>query len=1279
MADAQVLTKDDIDLARKSGQFTPSEITQEIDKQRPLLMQQGFKPAEIDEYYGVTPFNDKPIKTWFKDGYRAFAEDKDLGKEVLGIGRTDIPSFGEYFNAGMQNSVSGLLARGKVPDVHIPEDSPLAQRVVMQGANLAGDFPFMVGGGAITAEGGPIIAAGGALGLPQGLRKVLMDGYTKGDINSFSDFWDRVKGAVTEEFKGFVTGAATAGAGKFAPGWAKLPSEIATMTSVGDALNGKVPEPQEFLDGAILVAGMHAAGGVSSKMRDVYSETGKGPIDILKESTQDPTIQEDILSSSAEIPRAYKPLQEKPALETQSEYKSNSKELPGTDLTIQYGYQPSGAGLSGGAGFAQIESLPQHFLYENRYENGELTSREYLGDDGRFYPISEITKGVRPQGFESLESVHAEAAKRASETYGNVPENPNQPADTPENRVLAQISIGESQSKGISGSDIYKNLVDDLHPLKKAVQDMAAGKKLNADEDPYKLARLSRGVNGKAEHFLEYGTFDFKDYREIGPSFRQVLEPVKNDLDNFRAYIASKRTLELQGRGIETGINSEDAKATVKTFDKKFSQAHKNLLTYQDQTLKYLKDSGILSEDAYTAMKEASKDYVPFFRVMDTEGGKGLGKGFQAKNPIKSIEGSERQIVDPLESVIKNTYLYINLAERNNVAKTLVELASRSPEGSKFISKADTKFSVTEASEKELAQYLKPYEEQTGVKLDPGELAIFRPNTFFPKENQVVVYENGKRTLYDVDPDLARTLKALDTEGANTLLKILGAPVRTLRAGVTLNPDFMLRNIARDQLTAFVFSEGNYIPIIDAFRGLGSIAGKDQAFRDWLKSGGANSNFVSLDRMYLQEGLQKLLTDSPVRNELKNPLKLLRVMSELSENATRVGEYKKVSRGTTTKEGILQAGFSSREVTLDFARVGAKTRAVNQIIAFWNATVQGQDRAIRAFTDKPFQTTAKVVAGITVPSVLLYLANKDDQRYKDLPQWQKDLYWIVLTDEHIYRIPKPFELGLVFGTGAERFTDYILSQDPKAFDGFLAQMGHGAAPGMLPTVAAPFIETWANKSLFTDAPIIPADREGMLPEYQYTPYTSELTKKMGSLIATLPGMKESKFAAPANIDTFIRGWSGGLGTLAVTTMDYALRKAGALPTPNKPASTLADIPVIKAFVVRYPSMSTQPISDFYDRYDSNQMALTTIKKLAKEGKGDLALHELSIRQGRLVQLTKFKQGIDNAVSTIRMLDEMPGISPQEKRQLIDKIYFQVNEMARQGNATLDALEQQTIH
>jgi hypothetical protein len=57
-----------------------------------------------------------------------------------------------------------------------------------------------------------------------------------------------------------------------------------------------------------------------------------------------------------------------------------------------------------------------------------------------------------------------------------------------------------------------------------------------------------------------------------------------------------------------------------------------------------------------------------------------------------------------------------------------------------------------------------------------------------------------------------------------------------------------------------------------------------------------------------------------------------------------------------------------------------------------------------------------MMAAITLPSILLYLSNREDPRWQEIPRWQKDLFWIVFTDDHIYRIPKPHSAGIMFGS-----------------------------------------------------------------------------------------------------------------------------------------------------------------------------------------------------------------------------------------------------------------------
>jgi hypothetical protein len=498
-----------------------------------------------------------------------------------------------------------------------------------------------------------------------------------------------------------------------------------------------------------------------------------------------------------------------------------------------------------------------------------------------------------------------------------------------------------------------------------------------------------------------------------------------------------------------------------------------------------------------------------------------------------------------------------------------------------------------------------------------------------------------------------------------------------LRAGAILSPEFIARNPIRDQFSAFVFSKWGFAPGVNLIKGIASLVRKDEFYRDWQKSGGMLAELVALDRAYLQKGLGEVIAKYPFLNRIKygaNPIELLRVLSELAEQGTRIGEFKKARKKGATIE---EAGFASREVTLDFARVGAKTRAVNSLIAFWNANVQGFDKMVRNFKDQPIPATAKLVTGITLPSILLAIVNHDDPRWKDIPRWQKDLFWIVMTDEHIYRIPKPFEMGILFGTVPERFVEAILDKDPKAFDSVLKTMVRGAAPGLIPTVATPLIENWANRSLFLDRPLIPANKEDLLPEYQYKAYTTELAKSIGKLLGKLPPLKENPNIAPVKIENLIRGWSGGLGMHLLKLASYGLEKTGALPTPNRPSKTLSDIPVIKAFHVRYPTAGSESINDFYKDYFSAQKRWKTFKHLInKELNAREALKLIIGHEDELAKMDKIYKALSTAHQTIELIHNNPQMDADEKRQLIDRIYLDMTKIASAGNKALRQIKKQ---
>lgn len=1238
--------------ARAAG-FSDQEINDFINTRKAEAGAAGFSPTEVDEYYGSTPFDDAPIKALLTDNHKAATTPTGDGKTPP----KPITNFLEAIEAGLQMSVSGLAARGKAPDLAATEDTPRSLRIASNVASLAGDVPAMVGG--YLAGGGQITGMAGAFALPTAMRKILMDKYEKGEVRDFSDFWDRLSGVAIDTAKSWITGAATGAVGKVVQG-AAIPSkvlkgaavtssELATMVTVGNALEGKVPSADEFIDTAIALGFVKGAVGAAKKIRNIYAETGVTPEQLARDAEKDPTIHQDLASDNIDIPRKY----QDPALKKVGE---------------------------------------------------------------------SISVGAQPE------------SKTVKERF----------------------------------NDVYTKMVDDLNPIREEVKKMnelIPEEKIGVNPDPYQLMRLLRGSVGRAAHFLEQGTYDFKTLKNTGSSLRDILREEK-DIEGLRSYLVAKRTVELGDRNIDAGVDIPTAKAAVKEGAARFDATAKALTDYQNRVTKYLKDSGVLSEEAYGAMLDANKHYVPFFRVMD-EQAKGPGKGSSVENPIHGIKGSKRQIIDPLESVIKNTYVYVALAERNAANASFLKHADSTGSPDLFYKKVPAPTKGIELREEEIQKLFKAFVterqrvvssnttdttttkggagqpdskaftlvknrviealkargfsegetmqmverlmskggevgtvetvmkqvektelvQELNIRLPHEAATVFRSMRIPLRPNEIAVFKDGKRSVYEVDPDVATAFKAMDAETANMFVKIIALPAKTLRAGAILSPDFMARNALRDQISAMILSKGGYFPIFDFARGALSLIKKDEAYGNWLKSGGANAAMVSVDRQYLSQHVFQLSKETGLMerawNVMKSPVEVLRIASELVENSTRLGEFKKLTDAASTKPDIQQAGFASREVTLDFARIGANMRAVNMISAFTNAQIQGLDRVVRGFGEKPVAMSAKIAAAVTLPSLLLWWANKDDPRWESIPHWQKDLFWIVMTKDTIYRIPKPFEVGLVFGTLPERSMELFFKDNPDALKQFDQSMMDAFLPNLTPQIAQPIIEQFSNRSLFTGTPIVPAGLEKLLPEYQYNEYTTELTKAIGGIMGAFPGLRDRSISdeqsliggtaralsTPALLENYIRSWTGGLGMYVVQLADKNLRLAGVLPDPVKPTPTLADIPMVKAFVVRYPSAGAQQIQDFYNDYELNKRYIDTVNIKAKEG-DPAAIKVLEEHTDRMADFTAMKDVLSEHSQLVRLVSKNPDIPADEKRQIIDTTYYRMIEIAEMGRKAM---------
>jgi hypothetical protein len=1370
------------------------------------MREHGYKDEEIRG--ALKPmleeggFSDQEINAYFK-GY-------------------DPVSMLDAIQYGFQGSVTGLATREKLPDSLTPEQvSQLStmQRVGMQAGTLAGDMPTMVTGAAAGLLGGPaspVTVPATAMALTEGTRAYYMEKIKNGDVRSSEEFLRRTGSVLGSAAKGAVIGGLTGGAGVVAGRGAamlgasagmqtaaSLAAETATMPTAAAGIEGRLPEPHEFVDAAILVGGLHAAGSIRHvpamvpKLRDIYAKTGKDPIAVAQAAEADPTVRQDMLSINRDVPQAiageiaakrpqdikpgseaetgtptaasdegalqsagsgtYIPIAEDKPVMPEGEL-SRAAAVPLSDVVqsladaLEVPIRTGKMGPSGRNAEGIYKVTPEVIRTRTAndvatvvHEAGHHIQKQLFGDISfkplRAYrdelaPIAtqpragqsalpegfaefvakyvvnpDEAKAVAPRFYEHFEKTLSERVPEFGTALLNAREAVKRWADQPAaQEVLSHISIEGRESEGLisrllskdTWDSLYTNFVDRLYPLKKATDILAEGKELPADMNPYTLARTFAGAKGKATHFIERSPFTYGTWENVGKPLAETLRAVDN-LDEFRAFLVSRRGLELGSRGIKSGIRPEAMRATAESLGEKYEPLARELDEYQNHVVNYLVDSGMLSAETAAAMREMNQNYVPFFRVMENAGGfLGSCKSLTGRNPIRRIKGSGRDIIDPLESIIKNTYAMIEAAEKNGIGRALTDLANKTDGAGWLVEKLPTPKAAVQVRAEDVSKAfidslgpispsVKDSIKALAESADMGEMLTFWQNAAtLDKKSQIAVFRDGKREVYQVAPEIAEVMNGLSTETIPLLVKLISIPAKMLRAGATLTPDFMVRNLIRDAVSTGVLSRTGFMPGLDTAKGLKRAVTKDNTYWDWVKAGGDHASLVSMDRTTLQATLKDIAATGyteRVWNVVKNPLELLRLGSELSEKMTRLGEFgRAVEKHGNDKAGLMQAAYESRDI-MDFSRRGKLTASFNLITAFFNASMQGLDRTARGAVENPRRFLVRTALFIGIPSILNAINNYGDKDVADVPRAQRDMFWITPIGQGenkvLLRIPKPFEQGVMFGSTLERATEFILDAAhdkygsiekarQEAFRGLGKSMLDVSAPNLVPTAFAPVIEAFANRSLPFDRPIIPASREGLLPEYQYTPNTTELTKALSSFVGALPPVGEMNTFSPARAENYIRGWTGGMGMYALQLVDALARKAGVVDDPVKPTRTLADIPFVRAFVIRHPSMGAESIQRFFDNYNEAASYLKTINALSKDFKYDdvsnlMPYSAYQAMDGPHKALSEIMKAVD-------LINKVPNMTPDEKRQQIDSLYFQAIEVSKFGNEVFEALQ-----
>lgn len=397
--------------------------------------------------------------------------------------------FLDALEAGWQGSATGLALRMRLPDVVLDHtNAKWYEKVAAAGAQMVSEIPEMVvgavaGGAAGTAGGAavgsavPVVGtiAGGAVGgilgtgagafaVPAAIRESLIQAYTANEVGSSGDFLSRATIVLKTTGKEGLIGAATFGMGAAAKlgtatlmgagsaagaigtgaatmatrggqavvGTAGTAAELGTMVVTPAALEGRLPEPEDFLNAAILLAGAKGAAVAAGKLQTIYARTGKTPEEVVAEAKADPTIAAEVAKPEVEIPTAY----------VEAARQENARNAVPGEKAEQVAAQP----------FADIPqakgepALPTHINYN--YIN---TADDVAGAMSRLSEVYKADIEAQRRGTVTWEQTSQEAAKILSDTLGvadsslMLPREPGTAAGAAEILARKQLTIGAAE------------------------------------------------------------------------------------------------------------------------------------------------------------------------------------------------------------------------------------------------------------------------------------------------------------------------------------------------------------------------------------------------------------------------------------------------------------------------------------------------------------------------------------------------------------------------------------------------------------------------------------------------------------------------------------------------------------------------------------------------------------------------------------------------------------------------------------------------------------------
>jgi hypothetical protein len=682
-------------------------------------------------------------------------------------------------------------------------------------------------------------------------------------------------------------------------------------------------------------------------------------------------------------------------------------------------------------------------------------------------------------------------------------------------------------------------------------------------------------------------------------------------------------------------VNKMNANPAVKSA---MEEAMREYKTYNEGLLNFAAQTGYLSKDEVRRLNK--QPYVPFYRVEDGNvklfvlGERPITIGNIKDNPdLQQFLGDEKKIQPILTSAVQNTFMLTRMAMHNKATMETTNALYKAG----FVSKMGRGAGLANPS-------------TVHYKIDGEDrFAVIDADTFgIPAELIVRGMEGIKTTI-------------------PSIVKMMGIPADILRKFITRSPAYIVRQLVREPVNAFIVSGVDGVPVANALRELAKMqAGRSPAELALMRGLVVSSNIYTGG----EADMQKFLNDVAAgRGGWDKFLGKLDTMALQVDTATRAAIY-----NDAIKKGFseAQAQFRTME-SANFGRRGLSSsmQMMSTLVPFFNAQIQGLDVLYRTIKgDMPFNQQLEIQRKIAARGAMLFASSlayafmmQDDEDYqKAKPEERYSNFFVNIPGvKDPLKIPFPFEVGLLFMGLPQAIVDVAMGNATgKEAAKAIGKLMLNSAPGVVPAAPKPIIEAFYGETTF--GPIESAREKLLEAGARFRPGTTELAKTLGSVTGEVG-------ISPLMIEHFVRGYTGGLGVALMSTLNPLLRDPA---EGEKMPVGASRQPFIGGLF--QPSEGRFLIERAYGRMEDVISAQATYKDLVNRGQQDRALAYAKENAALIVgapMAGAFRQRMGELFDMERKIIANPKLSGEEKEAKVQQLKDMQNRMALQFYAATE--------